>query len=58
MHCQLEGWRDLDGQLSFQRKPGSIALDQIHTLDRVRLVERLGVLRPPTLQTLQAMFAP
>ena len=37
-------------------------LDQIRTLDRVRLVKRLGALRQATwaatLQTLQAMFAP
>jgi len=35
-------------------------LDQIRTLDRVRLVKRLGALRPATLastlKTLQAMF--
>ena len=48
--------------LTFQGKQGLIVLDQIRTLDRVRLVKRLGALRPPTLaltlQTLQAMFAP
>jgi mRNA-degrading endonuclease toxin of MazEF toxin-antitoxin module len=37
-------------------------LDQVRTLDRARLVKRLGVLRPPTLlatlRTLQHMFAP
>lgn len=48
--------------LTFQGKPGLIVLDQIRTLDRVRLVQRLGALRPSTLaatlQTLQAMFAP
>ena len=47
--------------LTFQRKQGLIVLDQIRTLDCVRLVKRLGALRPPTLaltlQTLQAMFA-
>ena len=47
--------------LTFQGKRGLIVLDQIRTLDRVRLVKRLGVLRAPTLastlQTLQAMFA-
>lgn len=40
---------------------GLIVLDQIRTLDRTRLVKRLGALRAPTLaltlQTLQAMFA-
>ncbi len=48
--------------LTFQRKQGLIVLDQIRTLDRVRLVKRLGALRAQTLaltlQTLQAMFAP
>jgi mRNA interferase MazF len=48
--------------LSFQGKQGLIVLDQIRTLDRVRLVKRLGALRAPTLaltlQTLQNMFAP
>ena len=47
--------------LTFQGKQGLIVLDQLRTLDRVRLVKRLGALRPPTLaltlQTLQAMFA-
>jgi mRNA interferase MazF len=48
--------------LSFQGRQGLIVLDQIRTLDRVRLVKRLGALRPATreatLRTLQAMFAP
>ena len=48
--------------LTFQGKQGLIVLDQIRTLDRVRLVKRLGALRPQTLastlQALQAMFAP
>jgi mRNA interferase MazF len=48
--------------VGFQGKQGLIVLDQIRTLDRLRLVKRLGVLRAPTLaatlQTLQAMFAP
>jgi mRNA interferase MazF len=48
--------------LTFQGKRGLIALDRIRTLDRARLVRRLGALRPVTLaatrQTLQAMFAP
>jgi mRNA interferase MazF len=47
--------------LSFQGKHGLIVLDQIRTLDRVRLIKRLGALRPQTLaatlQTLRAMFA-
>ncbi|MDP1900805.1 MAG: type II toxin-antitoxin system PemK/MazF family toxin [Rubrivivax sp.] len=48
--------------LTFQGKQGLIVLDQMRALDRVRLVKRLGALRPATrvatLQTLQAMFAP
>ncbi len=47
--------------VTFQGKPGLIALDQIRALDRVRLVKRLGALRPATLdntlKTLQAMFS-
>jgi len=47
--------------LTFQGKSGLIVLDQIRTLDRARLVKRLGALRPATLaltlHTLQAMFA-
>ncbi len=48
--------------LTFQGKHGLIILDQIRTLDRMRLIRRLGALRSTTLtltlQTLQAMFAP
>ena len=48
--------------LTFQGKQGLVVLDQIRTLDRARLVKRLGALRPvtlaATLQTLQAMFSP
>ena len=48
--------------LAFQGKHGLIVLDQIRTLDRVRLVKRLGALRAATLATtlhrLQSMFAP
>jgi mRNA interferase MazF len=48
--------------LTFKGKAGLILLDQLRTLDRQRLIKRLGALRPPTLlqvqQTLQAMFAP
>lgn len=44
-----------------QRKSGLILLDQLRTLDRQRLVQRLGVVREPTfaqvLAGLQAMFA-
>ena len=48
--------------LTFQGKQGLILLDRVRTLDRARLVKRMGALRPvtlaATLQTLQAMFAP
>jgi len=48
--------------LTFQGRQGLILLDQIRTLDRVRLIKRVGALRPSTLattlRTLQAMFAP
>jgi mRNA interferase MazF len=47
--------------VTFQGKQGLIVLDQMRTLDRVRLIQKLGALRAPTLaltlQTLQAMFA-
>jgi len=48
--------------LTFQGKPGLILLDQIRTLDKSRLLKRVGALRPATLaltlQTLQAVLAP
>lgn len=48
--------------LTFQGRQGLILLDQVRTLDRARLVKRLGALRPvtlaATLHTLQSMFAP
>ena len=48
--------------VTFQRKSGLILLDQLRTLDRQRLVKRLGVTKPETqaavLGALQAMFAP
>jgi mRNA interferase MazF len=48
--------------LTLQGKSGLIVLDQIRTLEKARLVKRLGTLRPGTLkltlQTLQAMFGP
>jgi len=49
-------------ELTFQGQRGLILLDQLRTLDRTRLVKRLGALRPvtlaATLSTLQAMFTP
>ena len=48
--------------LTFQGKQGLVVLDQTRTLDRARLVKRLGALRPATLaatlQPLQAMLSP
>lgn len=48
--------------VTFQRKSGLILLDQIRSLDRQRLVKRLGAVREPllqrVLQVLKAMFAP
>ena len=47
--------------ISFQRKCGLILLDQLRTLDRLRLVRRLSAVKAPTLERvlaqLQAMFA-
>ena len=46
----------------FQRKSGLILLDQVRTLDRQRLMKRLGAVKPETLAAvlgaLKAMFAP
>ncbi|MEW6168792.1 MAG: type II toxin-antitoxin system PemK/MazF family toxin [Pseudomonadota bacterium] len=48
--------------VTFRRKAGLILLDQIRTVDQVRLVKRLGAVRSDTLEavlaTLQEMFAP
>ena len=48
--------------LTFQGKSGLVLLDQVRTLDKLRLVKRLGTVHPATLQklltTLQAVFAP
>ncbi len=47
--------------VSFQQKSGQIVLDQIRTVDKTRLVKKLGELDPPTrqliLQTLAELFA-
>lgn len=46
----------------FQGKKGQVVLDQIRTVDRSRLLQRLGSLTPGTsrrvLETLANMFAP
>ncbi len=46
----------------FEGRPGYIVIDQIRTVDRERLVRRLGKLSPSTLghvlAILQEMFAP
>lgn len=48
--------------LTFSGKKGLILLDQIRTLDKVRLVKKLGTVRSQTLAnvltTLQEVFAP
>ena len=48
--------------VAFQGKEGEIALDQIRTIDKVRLVKRLGTLESGTaaevLDSLGEMFAP
>lgn len=45
----------------FQKKDGYIVLDQLRTVDRARLVQRIGQLTSPTLSkalsVLQEMFA-
>lgn len=46
--------------ITFGKKKGLILLDQIRTLDKARLVKRLGAVRPDTLSatlnTLQEVF--
>ncbi|MCZ6632586.1 MAG: type II toxin-antitoxin system PemK/MazF family toxin [bacterium] len=46
----------------FQGKQGQVVLDQIRTLDKARLVKRLGKISPKVqqqvLETLQEMFTP
>lgn len=48
--------------LTFQAREGRIALDQLRTVDRTRVVQHLGALDGPTarvlLDTLAEMFAP
>jgi mRNA interferase MazF len=48
--------------VTFQGKTGEIALDQIRTVDKTRLVKRLGKIDHPTaslvLETLGELFAP
>lgn len=48
--------------LRFENKAGHVVLDQLRTVDRERLVRRLGKVAPATLQRtlalLQEMFAP
>jgi mRNA interferase MazF len=48
--------------ITFRRKGGLILLDQIRTLDKTRLVKRLGMATEPTLsdllRTLQEVFEP
>lgn len=48
--------------IRFQGKSGLILLDQVRTLDKARLIKRLGTAKATTvttvLQTLQDVFAP
>ena len=48
--------------LTFHGKFGLVLLDQVRTLDKMRLVKRFGTVHPATLQkllsTLQSVFAP
>jgi mRNA interferase MazF len=48
--------------IRFQRKTGQIVLDQLRTVDKVRLVKRLGTIAPNTadhvLILLAELFAP
>ena len=47
---------------TFQGEQGQIVLDQIRTVDKARLMRKLGRITPPTQRTvlaiLQSMFAP
>ncbi len=47
---------------TFQKKRGQIVLDQIRTVDKQRLIKKLGIIsstaQEKTLSTLQEMFAP
>lgn len=49
-------------QCSFQRVQGQIVLDQLRTVDKIRLVKRLGRIsesaQMQTLKTLSELFAP
>jgi len=48
--------------VTFQGKKGEIVLDQLRTVDKTRLVKRLGKVHPATgkrvLEVLQEMFVP
>ena len=47
---------------TFQGKSGQVVLDQIRTVDKARLIKKLGAINPQTqpqiLDVLQEMFAP
>ena len=48
-------------KVTFQGKAGQIALDQIRSIDKSRLIKKVGILREPTaenvLEVLQEMFS-
>jgi mRNA interferase MazF len=45
----------------FQNKKGQIVLDQLRTIDKVRLIKKLGIINPQTqtevISTLQRLFS-
>ncbi|MDX8389330.1 MAG: type II toxin-antitoxin system PemK/MazF family toxin [Mariprofundaceae bacterium] len=49
-NTRLYPWRV---QTAFQEKDGTIALDQIRSIDKRRLIKRLGTLQPDTVQKLK-----
>src|ERR1017187_6898803 len=42
--------------LTFQGKSGQVALDQIRAVDRVRLIQRLGIVSPKTAQSVSSIL--
>ena len=43
--------------VTFRRKPGWIVLDQIRTVDKKRLVRKLGAIAGPTILTVKAVLS-
>jgi mRNA interferase MazF len=42
--------------ITFQRKKGMVALDQIRTIDKRRVIKRLGSARPPIVRHIKAVI--